>query len=811
MKNLYILSLCIFLSFNSFAQTELITSNANFYSGSSNWSKSGDVIISTIGSSCYSCPGYAILGVDNSGNPKDAADGTLERTITIPSNAKTSSTAYLYFYMYITTAEVDNTKAFDVLDVQLKNSSGQGYTINTKYSNKNKTTGYTKYSVSFDNIHDYAGKSMTLKWIEDSDGAKPTSFRIDDVSFMVEVSSSKPDLIVQEFPTLSSSNVQAGSSTTVSFNIMNQGSAQAGGSTTSIHLSKDNSYNGNAIWISDYSTSSIAASSSTGTKSKSVTIPSNTQAGNYYILVSADGGDDIDESKEDNQTTYVAITVTSAQQFGSLKVTLSPQDAINKGAQWKIVGGNWNSSGSTQSSLSVGSHDLEFKEATGYGIPSIRSVNITANNTTYELETYSYNSDPNILADVSVVDFMSTCVSLTKIFTITNTGNADLIVQPITNVPANYSTDLNTVATIQPKGTKQIYVTFSPNGIAGNYNGTLKINSNASNSPVLNITVNGTCNIGNAKKVELNRIGKSHLLWPFYANGSKNPITEYSNQDKSYEENNNKQIADWFYYNDHDRNDDGKEDHHLGSNYFAQDWNYNPPTDPNSDCGKEILAPLGGNVLYSSWENRQCTGGCYLGNCDLSSCGNYIIIQCTKDGFKDFAYKLCHMESINTSIVKSGRYIPIRSKLGTIGGTGADGAHLHFVLFKNIPATEMKAGSSVFGSRDNEQEKNYAADVMFDAMEDIGGDDETSYIQAIDENWINIYPNPSKGEFIIEQTNGIITFNKLIIVDMVGAHVYRQELTNTNEVIKANLASGIYTVILISDTGRISRRLVITN
>jgi hypothetical protein len=126
------------------------------------------------------------------------------------------------------------------------------------------------------------------------------------------VTAAKPDLIIKQYPTLSSSSVLAGNSVTVYYNVINQGNATAGSSSTSLHLSSKNYYDATAAYLTDITASSLSAGSSQS-YSKSITIPASTPAGNYYILVSADGGLAITESNESNQTTYVAITVTVAK------------------------------------------------------------------------------------------------------------------------------------------------------------------------------------------------------------------------------------------------------------------------------------------------------------------------------------------------------------------------------------------------------------------------------------------------------------------------------------------------------------------
>jgi hypothetical protein len=88
-----------------------------------------------------------------------------------------------------------------------------------------------------------------------------------------------------------------------------------------------------------------------------------------------------------NQTT--STTGTYTQQTGSLKVTISPSDAISAGAQWNVDDGDWKNSGATVSGLSVGNHTVSFKNISGWDAPSNKTVTINSNQTTSTTGTYT--------------------------------------------------------------------------------------------------------------------------------------------------------------------------------------------------------------------------------------------------------------------------------------------------------------------------------------------------------------------------------------------------------------------------------------
>jgi hypothetical protein len=88
-----------------------------------------------------------------------------------------------------------------------------------------------------------------------------------------------------------------------------------------------------------------------------------------------------------SQTTYAECTYS--KQTGSLNVTISPYEAINAGARWRIDNGNWQNSGYTASDLSVGQHTLEFSSIDGWQRPANQTITINALQTSYADVTYS--------------------------------------------------------------------------------------------------------------------------------------------------------------------------------------------------------------------------------------------------------------------------------------------------------------------------------------------------------------------------------------------------------------------------------------
>jgi hypothetical protein len=114
---------------------------------------------------------------------------------------------------------------------------------------------------------------------------------------------------------------------------------------------------------------------------------------NWISITPTTGSDDgsvevtVSPNTGDSRTAKIDIagqthTVKQDPAPGALIVTISPPEAVSAGAGWRVDEGDWKSSGDTQSGLSVGDHQLEFKPITGWTTPTSQSVTIDSNQTT---------------------------------------------------------------------------------------------------------------------------------------------------------------------------------------------------------------------------------------------------------------------------------------------------------------------------------------------------------------------------------------------------------------------------------------------
>ncbi len=133
-------------------------------------------------------------------------------------------------------------------------------------------------------------------------------------SYTCPASGQFTDLIISNQSTIIAS-VAAGSNITVSCAEQNLGSAMAQGNVTSLHLSVDNILtpnNNGDKYLDEISFPPVNANSTSQILSKTITIPSNTLPGNYWLFFSADGGNAITELLKSNNQATVQIVVTSA-------------------------------------------------------------------------------------------------------------------------------------------------------------------------------------------------------------------------------------------------------------------------------------------------------------------------------------------------------------------------------------------------------------------------------------------------------------------------------------------------------------------
>jgi len=116
-----------------------------------------------------------------------------------------------------------------------------------------------------------------------------------------------PDLVIQD-QFVDPAIIEAGDSTYVSCNVVNQGNAIAGTSTLKYYLSEDDHFSGGDIELG-YDIVESLDSGQVSNQEDTLVIPSGTEGGMWFIIFFADAGFEVTESNENNNEDYFVINV----------------------------------------------------------------------------------------------------------------------------------------------------------------------------------------------------------------------------------------------------------------------------------------------------------------------------------------------------------------------------------------------------------------------------------------------------------------------------------------------------------------------
>ncbi|MBC3542413.1 CARDB domain-containing protein [Rufibacter sediminis] len=127
------------------------------------------------------------------------------------------------------------------------------------------------------------------------------------MSLALTVTNNSIDLVVQN-PALSPTSLLAGATVTATSTLRNQGSVSAASSNIGYYLSANNTFEASDVALTTTTGGALAGSTSAA-KSVTLTIPTGTAAGNYYVLFVADPANAVTEGLETNNVSSVALTV----------------------------------------------------------------------------------------------------------------------------------------------------------------------------------------------------------------------------------------------------------------------------------------------------------------------------------------------------------------------------------------------------------------------------------------------------------------------------------------------------------------------
>ncbi|MEJ7862642.1 MAG: M4 family metallopeptidase, partial [Pyrinomonadaceae bacterium] len=151
--------------------SELLT-NGGFEGSASPWAGSGTGYFYTAnGSYPRGGTGYIYFGT------KDSVSGQSYQQVSIPSGA----TGTLSFWLNVTSNETTTSTQYDMLFVEIRNTSGSLLKTVATYSNLNKGTAGSYSQKTFD-ISAYKGQTVRVQFRSTTDSSATTTFRVDDAS-----------------------------------------------------------------------------------------------------------------------------------------------------------------------------------------------------------------------------------------------------------------------------------------------------------------------------------------------------------------------------------------------------------------------------------------------------------------------------------------------------------------------------------------------------------------------------------------------------------------------------------------------------
>jgi hypothetical protein len=145
--------------------------NGGFETSVAPWVMSGTgALYIANGSSPHGGTGYIYFGNANN------RTGQTYQQVAIPSTA----TGTLTFWLNVTSAETTTTTQYDRLFVEVRNTSGTLLATPATYSNLNKVSSSTAYTLRTINLSAYKGQTVRIQFRTSTDSSLITTFRVDD-------------------------------------------------------------------------------------------------------------------------------------------------------------------------------------------------------------------------------------------------------------------------------------------------------------------------------------------------------------------------------------------------------------------------------------------------------------------------------------------------------------------------------------------------------------------------------------------------------------------------------------------------------
>lgn len=209
-----------------------------------------------------------------------------------------------------------------------------------------------------------------LAYIDGYYGAEESdeSNNVDYISITVTENTSLPDLILS-FYGASPSTINAGGSTSLTFNLTNSGEASAGSNTTEIYLSSNTTcenYMDEYLGSYNFGSINVGENNTTG---MTVTIPPETEVGTWYIVARVDANDEVNESNEDNnRTSYYQVNIIADRDLNPDITSINPTE-VTAGENLSI-----NFSLSNLGDDDVGTSEMSFYVSTNSTFESANDI-----------------------------------------------------------------------------------------------------------------------------------------------------------------------------------------------------------------------------------------------------------------------------------------------------------------------------------------------------------------------------------------------------------------------------------------------------
>lgn len=268
-----------------------------------------------------------------------------------PINLTQATEALLIFAQWFETESWP--EPFDIRRVEVSFDGGASWSLLKQRDSRDPNQPF--WAVDQLDLAAYLGRTILIRFLFDTVDSVNNTFEgwyVDDVRVFATIPQ-QPDLIMTD-PHPTTTAFEPGKSFFFSNTVKNPGAAVSTSFTIAFHLSKDAVYGGtDDVVFSKTRTVSGLAAGSLSTESTSLTVPSSTALGAYYVCALADSGSSISEASETNNSTCTGSTVLVTRPDLVMTALSGPSSGLT-GAAISVTTTVTNQGQVSSSSFSVG-------------------------------------------------------------------------------------------------------------------------------------------------------------------------------------------------------------------------------------------------------------------------------------------------------------------------------------------------------------------------------------------------------------------------------------------------------------------------